>query len=167
MAKRVQLRRPKDLAKMMMRIVNQPSTKEFLGAVIQPLFLKTSLEKDQVLFSWDGNKLRGFLVWNIRKINAKAPFVLGKGDFNIKYVAVDNDYKRQGVASDLSEQAKQIAIQHGCHRIVTHVRTDNKRMIAFRKSLGYKIINTATGNNGVEMHEFCLKLSKPDGLFEE
>jgi len=155
----------RDLAKILMKILQQPSTKLFLGHV-QTIFLANAIEDNRVIIEYsETGEVMGFLVWNHRKVKGKPPSLITKGDFQIKYTAVSDDYKRQGIAATLTKRAEKLAKELGCLRIITQLRTDNVPIISLRKKMNYKKMNTVRQGD-IEMFEYVKELSRPKTLFD-
>ena len=57
----------------------------------------------------------------------------------IYHLAVRQQYRRQGIARALMEQAEQSLIALGCPKVNLQVRMNNTAVIAFYKALGYDI----------------------------
>jgi len=57
----------------------------------------------------------------------------------IYHLAVRQQYRRQGIARALMEQAEQSLIALGCPKVNLQVRMNNTAVIAFYKALGYEI----------------------------
>lgn len=57
----------------------------------------------------------------------------------IYYVAVDPNYRRQGIGSSLMNYAEEALINIGCPKLNLQVRTSNHEVVAFYRHLGYEI----------------------------
>jgi ribosomal protein S18 acetylase RimI-like enzyme len=55
----------------------------------------------------------------------------------INYLAVSPQYRRQGFAAKLMQEAEKILQNAGCPKINLQVRTSNKDVIEFYKSIGF------------------------------
>ncbi|MDH3218548.1 MAG: GNAT family acetyltransferase [Gammaproteobacteria bacterium] len=55
----------------------------------------------------------------------------------IYYLAVDNAYRRQGIATILVEYVEAALVRLGCPKIDLMVRNNNEGVIAFYRSIGY------------------------------
>lgn len=55
------------------------------------------------------------------------------------YLAVDPEYQHQGVGKQIVTEIERRIKQRGCPKINLMVRTSNKKVIAFYRSLGYEI----------------------------
>lgn len=55
----------------------------------------------------------------------------------INYLAVSPQYRRQGIAARLMQEAEQILRNAGCPKINLQIRTTNKDVIEFYKSAGF------------------------------
>lgn len=160
----------RDLAKKLMKVLQQPSNRVFLGGV-QTIFLANAIEKGQVIVRYStAGDVMGFLVWNIRKIKAKDPFILGKGDFNVKYIASSEDYKRKGTGSFLIKKAEALAKKKKCLRVVTQVREENAPMIGMMTALGHENFHTVPmgmkHGGTVAMVEFLKEIIPTKTIFD-
>jgi ribosomal-protein-alanine N-acetyltransferase len=59
--------------------------------------------------------------------------------FHVANIAVDLEYQRQGIASQLMKKIEKIAIERDCLYAYLEVRTDNNAAINLYKNLGYNI----------------------------
>lgn len=57
----------------------------------------------------------------------------------INYLAVDTEYRRQGYAARIMQEAERILRKAGCPKINLQVRTTNTGVIKFYKAIGYDI----------------------------
>ena len=55
----------------------------------------------------------------------------------INYLAVSPDFRREGFATQLMQEAEALLIKAGCPKINLQVRETNKEVIAFYESLGF------------------------------
>ena len=56
----------------------------------------------------------------------------------INYLAVDPDYQRQGIATQMMAAAEQLLRASGCPKINLQVRETNAQVIDFYQSIGYR-----------------------------
>ena len=55
----------------------------------------------------------------------------------INYLAVDPDYQRQGLASQIMTHAEDVLKTRGCPKINLQIRSSNTQVIAFYENLGF------------------------------
>jgi ribosomal protein S18 acetylase RimI-like enzyme len=67
------------------------------------------------------------------------------GHGHISGIAVDKEYRKNGVGKRLLEAADVKFHANGFHRVTLEVRISNRGAIGFYKALGYKSICTITG----------------------
>jgi len=57
----------------------------------------------------------------------------------INYLAVRPDCQRQGHARQIMEEAERLLREAGCPKINLQIRSTNTEVIAFYKSIGYRV----------------------------
>jgi len=82
-------------------------------------------------YVWEEN---GRLVGNLSLIPY---YTLGRRYYLIANVAVHPEHRRKGIASRLTKQALEHALQHGAHSVWLQVRQDNEAAIRLYRSLGF------------------------------
>lgn len=65
-----------------------------------------------------------------------------KDEYLIAHLAVDDNFRRQGIAQVLLDKAKQDAISFGLPKLVLEVEMANHRAISLYQKAGFEIINT-------------------------
>lgn len=55
----------------------------------------------------------------------------------INYLAVDPDFRRQGLGRQLMEAAEQLLVKAGCPKVNLQVRADNAKAISFYQQVGF------------------------------
>lgn len=155
------------LLKKIVTIFREGENKEVFANSFQPLFVKTAIEKGQILYEWDKDTIKALLVWKIRKMKPQKNAVLsfGSGDCQIDYLVVADAYKRQGLGRKLMKHLESIAVTEGAQRLVLDVHQTNKRAITFYEELGYVRLREAF-NKGVPLYEYIKPIKQPKkGMF--
>lgn len=146
-----------DLLREVMEVFKQEGNKEIFKRSLQQIFIKTALQKGQVLIEQANNtgEIKGLLVWKIRvqKPPKTANHSFGPGDCQNDFLVISNKYKRQGVGRRLMWRFEKLAKDKGCERTVLHCQQDNKTAVKFYKSLGYKSIGLID-QSGSSQYEF-------------
>ena len=56
----------------------------------------------------------------------------------VYYLAVDHDFRRQGIGSALMKKAEELLVKAGCPKLNLQIRADNAAVRAFYEKLGYQ-----------------------------
>jgi len=70
-----------------------------------------------------------------------------KDEYLIAHLAVDEHFRRQGIAQALLAKAEQDTRSHGLHKLVLEVEIGNDKAISLYKKAGFEIINTVYFND--------------------
>ncbi len=81
---------------------------------------------------------------------------VGQEDYYLSNVAVDPDFRGQGIGTCIMENALKLAENKGCPRVVLNVTLKNKKALKFYKRFGFKV----TGKNTAEW------IFKDEGTFD-
>ena len=71
----------------------------------------------------------------------------------INYLAVRPDCRRQGHARQIMEEAEKLLREAGCPKINLQIRATNTEVIAFYKSIGYRVDDVVSMGKRLEADE--------------
>ena len=79
-------------------------------------------------------------------------------ELHISNIAVDKDFQRRGLGSDMLREMEKVAVERGCGYAYLEVRTTNVAAIAMYKRKGYDILYLRRryyldGNDAYVMHK--------------
>ncbi len=77
-------------------------------------------------------------------INKSLTASLGKDDYYLSNIAVDPQYRGQGIGTYILENAVKIAGEKGCRRVVLDVTFDNKGAKRLYERFGFKVYSKKT-----------------------
>ncbi len=76
-------------------------------------------------------------------INELLTASIGPGDYYISNIAVDPEFRSQGIGTCILENALKLAEDSGCRKVILNVTLNNERALEFYKKFGFK----GTGKN--------------------
>jgi len=76
-------------------------------------------------------------------INELLTASIGPGDYYISNIAVDPEFRSQGIGTCILENALKLAEDSGCRKVILNVTLNNERALEFYKKFGFKV----TGKN--------------------
>lgn len=129
-----------DLVELCFADTLDPDGREYLGrmraAANNPSFLNWAATAE-----WSNPAMNGY-VWQqdgriVGNVSLIPYYVHGRRFYLIANVAVHPDYRRQGIARRLTEQAVSYACQHSAPATWLHVREDNQAAVNLYLSLGF------------------------------
>jgi ribosomal protein S18 acetylase RimI-like enzyme len=65
-----------------------------------------------------------------------------KDEYLIAHLAVDEHFRRQGIAQSLIHNAVELASSKGIHKLVLEVEIDNHPAVALYRRMGFEVVNT-------------------------
>lgn len=68
----------------------------------------------------------------------------------INYLAVAPEYRRQGLATQIMQEAERILRNAGCPKINLQIRTSNTGVVEFYKAIGYGVDNVVSMGKRLE-----------------
>ena len=71
----------------------------------------------------------------------------------INYLAVAPEYRRQGFAAKLMQEAERILRRAGCPKINLQIRTSNSDVIEFYKAIGYSVDDVVSMGKRLEQDQ--------------
>lgn len=80
------------------------------------------------------------MIWLNKSLTGNKEAV--KGEYLIAHLAVDKDFRRQGIAQALLEKAEMDARSLGLSKLVLEVEIGNHKAVALYRKAGFEVINT-------------------------
>jgi len=73
-------------------------------------------------------------------INELLTASIGPGDYYISNIAVDPEFRSQGIGTCILENALKLAEDSGCRKVILNVTLNNERALEFYKSLVLRVL---------------------------
>lgn len=129
--------------------LNKVQEKQF-----EDIFLSDWLENPKLFGAVENGKVFGYLELSHEQWNNR---------MRIANIAVEEDYRGQGIGKALMEKAYSVASEEKARMIILETQSCNYKAISFYKSCGYSVVGFdlfAYTNTDIENKEFRIEMGK-------